>query len=148
MKIAKLLLLSILLLIVGCFSQEKEISLSEFKAKLSNEKNVTIVMDVTNAPNSKPVFDCSIALTFTLASAGKELSIFSYENDTCIYKDSSTNKTIETTTKNCNELISNKLTFYVRYNNSINKTSLFERRAVTEGDNGFLDDCAITRIIK
>jgi|GEM_PF-2887972 len=148
---AKILLVFIILFISGCISQEREISLSEFKAKLSNEKNVAVVTDITNAKNSGSVIQCgAVNLVITLTSLGKEVSYFSYDKDTCFYDEGSlTNRThINTSTSICNNLISNKLTFYVKYNTTTNKTSLFERRAIIEGDKGFLVDCAIARMVK
>jgi hypothetical protein len=131
----------------GCLylSGEQTISLSDFKQELNSTSIISIVMDTRNSTSSGAVMQCGVDIAGSLGAIGKYNALgnrtFVYEGDQCVY--SAVNSSI----KECESLVSNSTVFYIRYNPSKNSTLFYRSKAVIEGDNGFLTDCVLSRLI-
>jgi hypothetical protein len=146
MKKCIAVLLVLLFLVAGCvLLGEHPISLSDFKKQLNNSQSISIVEDTRNSPSLASVINCGTALNMNLARAGKyELlknRTFVYYGDQCAYG------AVNSSIQECESLISNSTVFYIRYNQSKNSTVFYTSKAVIEGDENFLADCSISRLI-
>jgi len=141
------ILIILLFLAAGCtyLPGEQTISLSDFKKELNSSKSIAIVMDTRNAPSRGVVMQCGINTAGRLGEIGVydrlKNQTFVYEGGQCV--SGATNSSIS----ECESLISNSMAFYIRYNSSKNSTSFYKSKAVMEGDNNFLADCPISKII-
>lgn len=146
MKSYTAVLLVLLFSAAGCaLLGEQPISLSDFKKQLNDSKSISIVEDTRNSPSLAAVINCGTALNMNLAKAGRyELlknRTFVYYGDQCAYG------AVNSSIQECESLISNSTVFYIRYNPSKNSTLFYTSKAVTEGDENFLADCSISRVV-
>lgn len=143
------LLLLLLFVAEGCVypSGEQPISLSNFKEQLNESGNISIVADTRSSPASGFVINCGLALVTRTSSMGKTSRFFAYEGEKCFYSSSGSSDVINSSIKECESLISNSIVFYIRYNPAKNSTLFYTSKAVIEGDENFLADCQISKII-
>jgi hypothetical protein len=145
--IKNILLLILLLVAAGCVYQptEQQISLSDFKNELNNSNSIAIVMDTRNSPSPGVVMQCGADIAGRLGETGfydrLNNQTFVYEGDQCSYGNATAS------ISECESLISNSTVFRIQYYSAKNSTSFYKSEAVTEGDNDFLSDCSISRII-
>lgn len=139
--------LILLFLAAGCASKQGEqtISLNDFKTELNSSGNISIVMDMRNSTSSGVVMQCGTDIAGRLGIIGKYQALgnhtFVYEDNQCI--SISGNHSVEY----CESLVSDSLAFYIQYNPTKNSTDFYKTKAVISGDNDFLADCSISRII-
>jgi len=146
----KYLLVGLLVLIAAAaiyfyYSSEQPVSLSEFKSQLNSSNKISIVMDTRYSTLNGPVMQCGTDIAMRLGMAGKYDALknrtFVYEAEQCFYGNSTVS------IKECESMLTNSLVLYIRYNTAKNSTSLYKSKAVIEGDENFLLDCAISRLI-
>ncbi|MCX6776035.1 MAG: hypothetical protein NT130_04280 [Candidatus Micrarchaeota archaeon] len=144
-----LLFIAVLLIIYTYYPKsEPTISFSEFKNELNNSKNVSIVMDARNSPSTSVVFNCGIQLTQALENNGISPKKFAYDKERCSYSSSgATSPVLNASVDECESKLSNSTVFYLRYNAAKNSTSFYKSKAVIEGDENFLSECSIERLI-
>jgi hypothetical protein len=138
-------LLILVLLVAGCtyLQGEQTISLSDFKAELNQTKNVSVVVDTRTTPYA---FNCGIALVQSLEMKGITTRYFFYDKNGCSYGgrvSGNGNASIEA----CQSMLNDPIIFYIQYNAAKNSTAFYKPKAVMEGDNDFLADCPISKII-
>lgn len=139
--------LILLFLAAGCayLQGEQTISLSDFKQELNKSANISIVMDTRNSTSAGIVMQCGTNLAGRLGIIGKYEALgnrtFVYEGNQCI------SATANYSIQYCESLMSNSLVFYLSYNPTKNSTSFYKSKAVIDGDNDFLADCTISKII-
>jgi hypothetical protein len=148
----KYLLVGLLVLIAAAaiyfyYSSEQPVSLSEFKSQLNSSNKISIVEDTRSAPSMASVINCGTALVLSLETNGRNTNYFTYGDDQCFYGSLTLNRTMNASIKECESMLTNSLVFYIRYNAAKNSTSLYKSKAVIEGDENFLLDCAISRLI-
>jgi hypothetical protein len=137
----------LLFISAGCMqiSGEQPISLSDFKNELNSSKSIAIVIDMRNASSTGVVMQCGVDIAGRLGAIGMYERLgnktFVYEGEQCISQSSNSSIT------ECESLISNSTVFYIRYNPSKNSTVFYNSKAVTEGDESFLADCPLSKII-
>jgi hypothetical protein len=140
-------LLILVLLAAGCtyLQGEQTISLSDFKEELNSSKSIAIVMDTRNAPSKGVVMQCGINTAGRLGAIGMYNRL---RNQTFVYEGvQCTSETVNLSIDDCESIVSSSIVFYVRYNPAKNSTSFYKSKAVIEGDNDFLTDCPISKII-
>ena len=144
-----LLFIAVLLIIYTYYPKsEPTISFSEFKNELNNSKNVSIVMDARNSPSTSVVFNCGIRLTQALENNGISPKKNVYDKERCSYSSSgATSPVLNASVDECESKLSNSTVFYLRYNAAKNSTSFYKSKAVIEGDENFLSECSIERLI-
>lgn len=144
-----LLFIAVLLIIYIYYPKsEPTISFSEFKNELNNSKNVSIVMDARNSPSTSVVFNCGIRLTQALENNGISPKKFAYDKERCSYSSSgATSPILNASVDECESKLSNSTVFYIGYNAAKNSTSFYTSKAVIEGDENFLNECSIERLI-
>jgi hypothetical protein len=124
---------------------EQTVSLSDFKKQLNNSKSIAIVMDTRNSPSKGAVMQCGINTAGRLGAIGLYESLrnqtFVYEGEQCTYA------TANSSIKECESFISDSTVFYIRYNPSKNSTLFYKSKALIEGDEDFLLDCPISKMI-
>ena len=155
-----LLVIAVLLVVFLYYPKnEPTISLNDFKAELNSSKNISIVEDTRNSPSPGALMDCGAAIAGSLGYINPNTIIF--ENDTCTYSlgygdtrnisitdlRNRHKDTQNSSLYDCESKFSSTLIFYIEYNAEKNSTSYYHSRAVIEGDNSFLEDCAIARLI-
>ena len=128
---------------------EKEIPLSEFRAKLNITTRAAVVQDLRAVPADavqarSALQNCGVQLSYSLSNLGKNVTNYALEGDTCTYVSGS-----EIQTKTVQECLSsirseNRLLFSISYNTTANKTVLFPSSAQFYGDENFLSSCAIS----
>ncbi len=148
----KYILLVLLLLVVAAgvylhFQGEQPISLNDFKKQLNESENISVVTDTRSSPASGIVINCGLAVVTRVSGMGKSPRFFAYEGELCFYSEPGSSAIINSSIKDCESLISNSTVFYIRYNSAKNSTTFYKSRAVMEGDDDFLADCPISKII-
>jgi len=127
---------------------EPTISFSEFKNELNSSKNVSIVMDARNSPSTSIIFNCGIRLTQALENNGISPKKFAYDKERCSYSSSgATSPILNASVDECESKLSDSTVFYIGYNAAKNSTSFYKSKAVIEGDENFLTECSIERLI-
>jgi len=145
-----LLIAALVAIYLYYFGSEPTISLAEFKNGLNNSKLISIVED-TRSTSIGVVSPCGSAIATSLTMTGKninDLRYFAYEGDRCFYSAGGTTINITNMSiSECESKLINSTVFYVRYNAAKNSTSFYKSKAVVEGDESFLNECAIARLI-
>ncbi len=131
-------------------SGEKELSISDFRARLGVMQRTAVVQDLRGIPAgdsnaSGALMNCAIQLSYALSLLGKNVTNYAYEGETCMGGSSAS---ASRTPNNCDDEIKgeNRMMFVISYNSASNRTRLFQGRAVFSGDRNFLSDCSISTI--
>jgi len=143
-----LLFIAVLLIIYVYYPKsEPTISFSDFKDELNKSEDISIVTDTRLSPATGFVINCGLDLVTRIHGMGKNARYFSYESEDCLYS-SISNTTLKNSSINeCESLMSSSVVFYIKYNPTKNSTIFYKSKVVTEGDNDFLADCQISRLI-
>jgi hypothetical protein len=145
--IKNILLLTLLFLAAGCVYPpgQQQISLSDFRSELNSSKSIAVVMDTRNSPSPGVVMQCGVDVAGRLGEIGLYEHLnnqtFVYEGEQCSYGNASSS------ISECESLLSNSTVFRIQYNSAKNSTFFYKSEAVIEGDNSFLADCLISKVI-
>jgi hypothetical protein len=119
--------------------------------KAFNSSQAYIVVNASEYQNL--VIQCAIKVVYESTRLGKNTNVLGFiviENNSCSYSDSlgSTKAQILNATANdCLQKANNAVSIYFIFNKNQNKTTIYQRKLVIEGDNNFYSLCPIYSLI-
>lgn len=148
--------LVIILLAAGAYlylqqSGERELSLSEFRARFNLTQRAAVVQDLRALPaedyaSRSALQNCGIQLSYALSLLGKNVTNYALLEDGSCFGGSAASLDADACLSEIRN--SGRLMFTISYNSTSNRTRLFRDRVEFSGDGGFLSACAITTVIK
>jgi len=108
----------------------------KFVKKLGESERVAVIMDITDAgKNAVEVYNCGAALAWQLASSGKNVSNYVFENRTCT--SAAENETKSRGIDDCVDEIGTTPSFYIGLM-AKNETTVYEDLIVVLGDREYI----------